>query len=74
MFVETGRRASVSIQGEPEITTLAAAKRSKYWPLIKDEMEAEIRGKLANKAFEAVPIVDGEGRRRSFRVIIRLSG
>ena len=64
VFVETGKRASVSIQGEPEITTLAAAKRSKYWPLIKDEMEAEIRGKLENKAFEAVPILDAEGKRR----------
>ena len=29
VFVETGRRVSVSIQGEPEVTTLAAAKKSK---------------------------------------------
>ena len=61
---ETGRRASVSIMGEPDITTLAAARQSKYWPLIKEEMEGEIRGKLANKAFEAVPILDTEGKRR----------
>ena len=77
MFVETGRRASVSIQGEPEITTLAAAKKSKYWLLIKDEMEAEIRGKLENKAFEAVPILDAEGKRRRVmktKWVINISG
>ena len=61
---ECGNRASVSIQGEPEITTLAAAKASKYWEFIKEEMENEMQGKVANRAFVPVCVVDENGRRR----------
>ena len=57
-------RATVTIPGEPEINSLETAKGSKYWPLIKEEMENEIRGKLENQAFEAVSVFDEHGNRR----------
>ena len=57
-------RATVTIPGEPEINSLETAKGSKYWPLIKEEMENEIRGKLENQAFEAVSVFDEHGNCR----------
>ena len=64
VIYEDARRASVTIPGEPEINSLETAKNSKYWPLIKEEMEGEIRGKLENEAFEAVSVFDDHGNRR----------
>jgi len=61
---EDARRASVTIPGEPEVNSLETAKSSKYWPLIKEEIEGEIRGKLENEAFEAVSVFDDHGNRR----------
>ena len=64
VIYEYALRASVTISGEPEINSLETAKNSKYWPLIKEEMENEIRGKLDNQAFEAVSVFDEHGNRR----------
>ena len=41
--------------GIPKIHTVQQAMASPYWPLIREGMEAEILGKLANKAFSVVP-------------------
>jgi len=64
VIYEDARRASVTIPGEPEVNSLETAKSSKYWPLIKEEIEGEIRGKLENEAFEAVSVFDDHGNRR----------
>ena len=41
--------------GIPKIHNVQQAMASPYWPLIREGMEAEILGKLANKAFSVVP-------------------
>ena len=41
--------------GIPAIKTMREAMASKYWPLIREGMEEEIAGKLANEAFLVVP-------------------
>jgi hypothetical protein len=41
--------------GIPAIRTVREAMASKYWPLLREGMEDEIAGKLANEAWTVVP-------------------
>ena len=41
--------------GIPAIKTVREAMASKYWPLLREGMEDEIAGKLANEAWTVVP-------------------
>ena len=45
--------------GIPKIHTVQQAMASPYWPLIREGMESEILGKLANKAFSVTPRTPG---------------
>ena len=51
----------VAVQyGIPKIRTVAEAMESQYWPLIREAMENEIMGKVANQAWR---VVKREGHR-----------
>ena len=50
--------SGVAIEKLP--TTIEEAKRSKYWPMVKDGMESEIKGKFVdNNAWDVVKRPDG---------------
>ena len=51
---DVARKVAVQY-GIPKIRTVKEAMESQYWPLIREAMEEEIAGKLANKAFTCVP-------------------
>ena len=50
---ESARKVAAQF-GIPKIRTIAEAMASPYWPMIKDGLESEIAGKLANKSFAVV--------------------
>ena len=51
---DVARKVAVQY-GIPKIRTVQEAMDSQYWPLIREAMEEEIAGKLANKAWKVVP-------------------
>lgn len=59
--------------GVPKFQTVEEAMKSKYWPAIKEAMEEEIAGKLANKAWKVVPRGDKRVMKGKWVIDVKLN-